>query len=90
MIINHEVPEDFIVATGETHSIRDLCEIVFTKLGMDYGDYVVQNPKFLRPQELKYLKGDPSKAKKVLRWKPNYTFSSMIDEMIDRWNREFE
>tara|TARA_R110000868_G_scaffold118970_1_gene315188 strand:- start:302 stop:1264 length:963 start_codon:yes stop_codon:yes gene_type:complete len=88
MIINHHIPDEFIVATGETYTVRDLCETVFTKLGMDYRDYVVQNPKYMRPQELRYLKGDPSKAKEVLGWEPNYTFSSMIDEMIERWDKE--
>ena len=88
MIINHETPEEFIVATGETHSVRNLCETVFGKLGLDYKDYVAQNPKFMRPEELKYLKGDPSKAREVLGWKPEYTFSSMIDEMIERWDKE--
>ena len=88
MIINHHTPDEFIVATGETHTVRDLCDTVFTKLGMDYRDYVVQNPKFMRPEELKYLKGDPSRAKSVLGWEPEYTFSSMIDEMIERWGKE--
>jgi GDPmannose 4,6-dehydratase len=88
MIVNHESPEEFIVATGETHSVRDLCETVFSKLNLNYRDYVVQNPKFMRPEELKYLKGDPSKAKEILGWNPDYTFSSMIDEMIERWDRE--
>tara|TARA_R110000824_G_scaffold46692_3_gene133811 strand:+ start:9287 stop:10258 length:972 start_codon:yes stop_codon:yes gene_type:complete len=88
MIINHHTPDEFIVATGETHTVRDLCEVVFTKLGMDYKDYVVQNPKYMRPEELKYLKGDPSKAKAVLGWEPEYTFETMLDEMIERWERE--
>ena len=88
MIINHETPEEFIVATGETHSVRDLCKTVFSKLGLNYKDYILQNPKYMRPEELKYLKGDPSKAKNVLGWEPDYTFSSMIDEMIERWQNE--
>jgi len=88
MIVNHHEADEFIVATGETHSVRDLCEQVFSKLDMDYRDYIVQNPKYMRPEELKYLKGDSSKARKVLGWKPEYTFSSMLDEMIDRWERE--
>jgi GDPmannose 4,6-dehydratase len=88
MILNHRTPEEFIVATGETHSVRDLCETVFSKLGMNYEDYVVQNPKFMRPEELKYLKGDSSKAREILGWIPDYTFSSMIDEMIERWDSE--
>ena len=88
MILNHDTPDEFIVATGETHSVRDLCEIVFSKLGMRYEDHVVQNAKYMRPEELKYLKGDASKAKKVLGWTPEYTFETMLEEMIDRWERE--
>ena len=85
MILNHTNPDEFIVATGETHSVRDLCKTVFGKLGMDYRDYIVQNPKYMRPEELKYLKGDSSKAREILGWKPEYTFDSMLDEMISRW-----
>ena len=85
MILNHDTPEEFIVSTGQTHSVRDLCEIVFSKLGMDYKDYVVQNPKYMRPEELKYLKGDSSKAREVLGWTPEYTFETMLEEMIQKW-----
>ena len=85
MIINHPTPEEFIVATGETRSIRDLCSHVFSKLEMDYKDFVVQNPKYMRPEELKYLKGDSSKAREVLGWEPFYTFETMLDEMIQYW-----
>lgn len=88
MIANHSTPDEFIVATGRTHSIRDLCEKVFSKLDMDYRDYIVQNPKYMRPEELKYLKGDPSRARDILGWQPEYTFDSMLDEMIIRWERE--
>ena len=87
-IINHDTPEDFIVATGETHSVRNLCEVVFSKLGMDYRDYIVQNPKYMRPEELKYLKGDSQITRDVLGWSPEYTFESMLQEMIERWERE--
>jgi|TARA_X000001382_G_C3170569_1_gene179329 GDPmannose 4,6-dehydratase len=88
MILNHHTPDEFIVATGETHSVRDLCEKVFAKLDMNYEDYIAQNPKYMRPEELKYLKGDPSKAREILGWQPDYTFSSMLDEMIERWDKE--
>jgi GDPmannose 4,6-dehydratase len=84
-IINHETADDFCVSTGETHSVRDLCEVVFNYLDMDYKDYVVQNPKYIRPEELKYLRGDSSKAKSVLEWKSEYTFESMMHEMVDFW-----
>tara|TARA_R110002020_G_scaffold207313_4_gene412823 strand:- start:5728 stop:6699 length:972 start_codon:yes stop_codon:yes gene_type:complete len=88
MILNHHTPDEFIVATGETHSVRNLCEIVFKKLDLDYRDYVVQNQKFVRPEELKYLKGDSSKTREILGWQPEYTFDSMLEEMIVRWDKE--
>lgn len=88
MIVNHDKADEFIVATGETHSVRDLCEQVFSKLDMDYRDYIVQNPKFMRPEELKYLKGDSQRTRDMLGWAPEYTFSSMLDEMIERWQNE--
>ena len=88
MILNHDTPDEFIVATGETHSVRDLCETVFSKLDLDYRDYIVQNPKFMRPEELKYLKGDSQRTREVLGWEPEYTFSTMLDEMIGRWDNE--
>jgi len=85
MILNHHTPDEFVVATGRTHSVRDLCEHVFTRLDMDYRDYVVQNPKYMRPEELRYLKGDSSKIREVLGWEPEYTFETMMDEMVDYW-----
>ncbi len=88
LITNHHEADEFIVATGKTHSVRDLCETVFSKLGMNYEDYVVQNPKYMRPEELKYLKGDASKSREVLGWEPDYTFETMLEEMIERWEQE--
>jgi len=85
MIVNHNTADEFIVATGKTHSVRDLCRVVFEKLDMNYEDFIVQNPVYMRPEELKYLKGDSSKARDILGWKPDYTFESMIDEMISHW-----
>ena len=84
-ILNHSIADDFVIATGKTHSIRDLCNYVFSALNMNYKDYVVQNKKYMRPEELKYLKGDSSKARKDLGWKPDYTFETLLDEMIDNW-----
>ena len=84
-IINHEVPDDFIIATGDTYSVRDMCDHVFARLDMDYKDHVVQNPKYMRPEELKYLRGDSSKIRETLGWEPTYTFASMLDEMIEHW-----
>lgn len=87
-IVNHAEADDFIISTGESHSVRELCEVVFNKLGMNYKDFVVQNPKYMRPEELRYLKGDSTKARTVLGWQPEYTFDTMIDEMIQRWEQE--
>jgi len=85
MIVNYHTPDEFIVATGRTHTVRDLCRYTFEALDMDYKDYVVQNPKFMRPEELKYLKGDSQRTRDILGWKPKYTFESMLDEMIENW-----
>jgi GDPmannose 4,6-dehydratase len=84
LILQQDKPGDWVVATGETRSVRDMCEYVFSKLGLDYKDYVVQNDKFLRPEELPYLKGDSTRMRE-LGWKPEYTFESMMDEMIEHW-----
>ena len=88
MIVNHQTPDEFIVATGETHSVRQLCDYVFSCLDMDYKDYVIQNPAYMRPEELKYLKGDSSKIRKELGWQPEYTFETMLNEMIEKWMKE--
>lgn len=84
-ILQQDEPGDWVVATGETRSVRDMCEYVFGKLGLDYKQYVVQNAKFLRPEELPYLKGDSTKIRTELGWTPTYTFESMMDEMIEHW-----
>ncbi len=85
LILNHEKPDDFIISTGETHSIRDFCKLIFSKLDMNYEDYVKVNKKFIRPEELSFLCGDSSKARKVLGWKPEYTFESMVDEILEHF-----
>lgn len=85
MIINHNLPDDFVVATGETHSVREMTDYVFKRLGLDYRDYVTQNPIYLRPEELPYLRGDSSKLRKTFDWKPEYTFERLMDEMVDFW-----
>jgi GDPmannose 4,6-dehydratase len=85
MILNHHTADDFVVSTGETRSVRDLCKISFSYLGLNYEDYLKINPIYLRPEELPYLKGDCSKLKETFNWKPEYTFESMVLEMIDHW-----
>ena len=84
-IVNHSTADEWVVATGETWSVRDLVEYVFKSLDLDWTEYVVQNPKFMRPEELKYLKGDSDRTREVLGWTPDYTFHSMLDEMIENW-----
>ena len=84
LILQQPSPGEWVVATGETHSVREMCEYVFNRLDLNYKDYVIQNPKFLRPEELPYLKGDCTRIKK-LGWKPKYTFETLMDDMIDHW-----
>jgi len=84
-MLNHDVADDFVVSTMHTHSVREMCELVFKYLDLDYKDYIEQNPKFMRPEELPYLKGDSTKIRETLKWKPEYTFESMMHEMCDHW-----
>ena len=85
LIVQSKQQEDWVVATGEARSVRELCEFVFNSLGMEYTDHVVTNSKYLRPQELNYLKGDSTRIRNQLGWKPKYTFETMILEMIEHW-----
>jgi GDPmannose 4,6-dehydratase len=84
LILQQPEPNDWVVATGVTHSVREMCDYVFSKLGLDYKDYIIQNQKFLRPEELKYLKGDSSRIR-ALGWQPEYTFETLMDDMIEHW-----
>ena len=85
LILQQENPDDFVCSTGISHSVRDLCEYVFSSLDLNYQDFVTLDEKFLRPEELHDLKGDCSKLVKATGWKHEYTFESMLDEMIDYW-----
>lgn len=76
-------PVDYVVATGQSHSVRELCQIVFSKLGMDYRDFVTQDPKYMRPQELPYLQGDASLIRQTTNWRPTISFEEMLEEMIE-------
>lgn len=90
LILQQDEPGDWVVATGETHSVREMCEYVFGSLGLDYKDYVVQNPRFLRPEELPYLRGDSTKIRTELGWEPEYTFETLMDDMINHWMRIYK
>ena len=85
LITQQDQPDDFVVSTGITRSVRDMCEYVFGQLGLNYQDHVIQNPKYLRPEELPYLRGDNTKIVKQLGWQLTYTFEALMDEMIEHW-----
>lgn len=75
-------PDDFVVATGETHSVREFCELAFAEVDLDYRDYVVTDPTFVRPAEVDLLVGDAYKARKVLGWEPTVSFRELVREMV--------
>jgi GDPmannose 4,6-dehydratase len=85
MILQEDKSDDFVCSTGISHSVKDLCEYVFSKLELDYKIYVKQDEKFLRPEELHNLKGDSSKLKSITGWSTDYTFETMLDEMVEYW-----
>jgi GDPmannose 4,6-dehydratase len=83
-MLQQDEPEDFIICTGETFQMKDIVSEAFNYVGLDYEKYIVIDPKFFRPREVEYLRGDCSKAKAKLDWVPEYTMSQMIQEMVDR------
>jgi len=85
LMLQSDEPDDYVCATGISHSVRDLCEYVFSSLNLDYKDYVVVDEKHFRPEELDNLKGDSTKLQKKLSWEIKYTFETMLDEMIQYW-----
>lgn len=85
LMLQQEKPDDYVLATGISKSVRELVEYVFGKLELDSEKYVKSDNKFQRAEELHFLKGDASKAKQKLGWEPIYTFETMLDEMIDYW-----
>ena len=82
LMLQQDKPDDFVIATGETHSVREFTEKVFSRLDLDYNKYVSVDPRYFRPTEVDVLLGDASKAKKALGWKPKVTFDALIDMMI--------
>ncbi len=85
LMLQNDKPDDFVVATGVSHTVLELCEYVFGKLGLDYQAFVKTDSNLCRSEELRVLKGDSAKLRQVLGWKPTYTFESMLDEMIEYW-----
>src|SRR2546426_2255736 len=81
-LMMQEEPEDLVVATGKSHSVREFCELAFSEAGLDYRDYVIQDERFYRPAEVELLVGDAAKARSKLGWKPEYTFEKLVAEMV--------
>ncbi len=89
MILEQDKPDDFVCATGISHSVRDLCDYTFSSLGLNYEDYVGVDEKYWRPEELVHLKGDSTRLKSI-GFEAEYTFETMIDEMINYWVNIYE
>ena len=83
LILQQDEPDDFVIATGENHSVREFAETVFQKLDLDYKKYVETDPRYFRPAEVDVLLGDSTKAQKILGWKPKVAFDQLIDMMIE-------
>lgn len=90
LMLQSDNPDDYVCSTGTSHSVKDLCEYTFSSLGLNYLDYIVVDKKHFRPEELENLKGDSTKIRTELNWKPEYTFESMLDEMIEYWINFFK
>jgi len=83
LMLQQDKPDDYVVATGESHSVKEFVAEVFGYLGLDWQQYVEIDPRYLRPSEVDYLKGDASKARKLLKWKPKVTFKKLARMMTD-------
>ena len=82
MMLQQDTPDDYVVATGETHSVRELCEVAFDTVGLNYEDYVVVDPKFIRLADVDLLVGDATKARDVLGWKTETDFHGLVQMMV--------
>ena len=82
-MVQQDTPDDYVVATGETHSVEEFLQEAFGHVDLDWHDYVVQDPRFMRPAEVDLLVGDPSKAGEQLGWEPKVTFGELVRMMVD-------
>ena len=82
LMLQQDKPDDFVISTGETHSVREFVEFAFSEVGLDWEKYVVVDPKFVRPTEVELLLGDPAKAKRVLGWEPKVRFEELVKMMV--------
>ena len=83
-MLQQPAPDDFVVSTGQTHSVREFCDAAFSHLGLDYQKYVAIDPKFFRPAEKIPLVGDPTRAKERLGWQPGTDFTDLVKMMVDK------
>jgi len=82
MMLQQDQPDDFVIATGQSHTVREFCELAFAEAGLDYRQYVVEDERFYRPAEVQSLVGDASKARTVLGWAPEYSFAELVKDMV--------
>ena len=82
-MMQYKVPEDWVIATGETHTVKEFLEKAFSYVDLDWNDYVQSSEDYFRPNEVNYLLGDPEKAKKLLKWKPEKSFEELVEDMVD-------
>ncbi|MFH2001701.1 MAG: GDP-mannose 4,6-dehydratase, partial [Planctomycetota bacterium] len=90
-MLQQDEPQDFVIATGETHSVREFCDVAFSRLDLNYKDYVTVDERFMRPAEVDLLMGDPSKAKEKMGWETKVSFKGLVEMMVDadleRWQK---
>jgi GDPmannose 4,6-dehydratase len=83
LMLQQDEPDDYVVATGEEHSVQELVELAFGHAGLDWERYVVEDPRFMRPAEVDHLIGDASKARSVLGWEPRTSFRQLVEMMVE-------
>ena len=83
LMLQQDKSDDYVVCTGRTHSVREFCETAFGHVGLDYRDYVIQDPHFYRPAEVDLLVGNPLKAREILSWEPHVSFEDLVSMMVD-------
>jgi GDPmannose 4,6-dehydratase len=88
-MLQHDKPDSFVIGMGETHSVREFCEIAFGHADLDYKEFVVQDERFYRPAEVDLLISDPSKARSTLGWEPAVSFKELVTMMVDSDMKRF-
>ena len=82
LMMQHDTPDDWVIATGETHTVKEFLEIAFNYVDLDFEEFVQTSDKYFRPNEVDYLLGDPTKAKKILGWEPKTSFKDLVEMMV--------